>query len=265
MRCQIRKQLRESLFYAAFWVLFNVDGTAYAFGLYSPLVEEGEMGVETRYANVVAGEVGEKGSQVLAAALEWSFSDAWRTEFSAEYFKAKGMSSELDSYEIEFVRALSVQGGNHSVSTALVFGGAFPQDDMLANSAEIGLYLEKGFGAQPSNGDEEGAQYASALLLNLYLSHQYGNNAESGLEFEYAAQYKWKFSGVAFGLEMYGETGKVSDMPAFNKQEHYVGPVLFGDSKLGKDMGLAYEVGYLLGVTDMAADGIVKVNVGLEF
>jgi len=266
MNIELGRRLKQSYLYGAVAVVLVAwNGAAFAFSLFSPLVEEGEVSAEMRYANVVAGEDTEKGNQMFAAAVEWSFIDAWRAEFSAEYFKAKGLGTALEGYELEFVRALAVQGNDHAVSSAVVFGGAFPKEETLAKRAEVGVYLEKGFGNKASGEDQEDARYDSSLLLNLYLNRQYGNNAEAGLSFEYAAQYKWNVSDLAFGVEMYGEMGKLDSMPAFSEQEHYLGPVLYGELKMGKDMGLGYDIGYLVGATAAAADGVLKLNVEMAF
>jgi len=245
--------------------LMGFSGTAFAFSLFSPLVEKGEMGLEMRYANVVAGEEDEKGNQAVAAALEWSFSDSWRTEVTAEYFKPRNMDMELEGYEVELVHALTVQEKGKGLSSAVVVGGGFPKEDTLAKTLELGLYLQSGFGAKETEGDDDIEAYDSSLLLNLYFRSQYGDNAESGVAFEYAAQYKWNISVVALGVEMYGEMGKLSDMPGFNQQEHYIGPVVFGEVEIGKSSGLGYEFGYLLGATDASADGVLKLNVEVEF
>lgn len=244
--------------------LMSFSGAALSFSIYSPMVEKGELAAEMRYANVVAGEEEEKGAQALEAAVEWHFSESWRTEVTAAYFKPKNMDMELEGFEVELVRALTVQESGKGISSAVVFGGGFPKEDTEAKTLELGLYLQRDFGAKESaDGDDKA--YDSSLLINLYLVNQYGDNSESGVAFEYAAQYKWNISKVALGVEMYGEVGKLSDTPDFDEQEHYVGPVIFGEVGIGEDSGLGYEFGYLLGATEASADGVLKLNVEVEF
>lgn len=263
MRDKLAKRSMHFLLLTVLIWLVGFSNTALAFSLFSPTVEKGEAGVEMHYANVVAGEEQEKGNQSLEAALEWSFLDSWRTEVTAEYFKPKDMNMELQSLEVELVRALTVQENGKGISSAVVIGGGFPKENTLAKTLELGFYLQRGFGVKEADGDEPA--YDSCVLFNLYFRSQYGANAESGVEFEYAAQYKWNVSAVALGVEMYGEMGNLSDMPGFDQQEHYVGPVVFGEVGLGQGAGLGYEFGYLLGATKASADGVLKLNVAVDF
>ena len=120
---------------------------AETFSIFSPIVEKGEIGVELRYANVIQGEPAEEGSQGMALALEWGFSERWRVEIVTEYEAEKSMSAEHEAYEIEFVRNLSEQGKNgRTYNSAFVIGAGLASEATVPDTLEFGYYFGKGFG-----------------------------------------------------------------------------------------------------------------------
>lgn len=57
------------------------------------------------------------------------------------------------------------------------------------------------------------------------------------------------------GFELYDSFGRIGDEQGRNTQDHRLGPVFYG--KLGSK--LSYDAGYLVGLTDRAPDGTVKI------
>lgn len=235
-----------------------LSGSATAFSNFSPLVEEGEVGVELRYANVVAGEELEKGNQFIEVAVEWHFSEQWRLELTVDNEKLKGMELETEAVELEFIRNLTEQKGNDGFSSAVVVGYGLAQEETAADTVELGVYVMRGYGVAKGEGDDEEGAYESSILVNLMLERGVGSNAEGGTEFAYGAQYKQSMGEFEVGVEAFGE---VSD----DTKEHYMGPVLFGELELGEKSELGYQLGYMLGLSDDASDGVLKLNLGFEF
>lgn len=62
------------------------------------------------------------------------------------------------------------------------------------------------------------------------------------------------------GVEYHGGFGPVQDFAAFDEQSHLVGPVFYG--KVGS---FKYDVGYLVGISDGAPDGMLKWIIEYEF
>ncbi len=57
------------------------------------------------------------------------------------------------------------------------------------------------------------------------------------------------------GVEWQGDFNTFNDTGSFDDQEHYVGANLFGDLPIP---GFEYEVAYLFGVSDAAADHAIR-------
>lgn len=242
------------------------SGYAETFSVFSPKVEEGEVSMEFRYARVMEGEDDEVDGSAAAVALEWGFAEKWRLELVGEYEHEKDESWEFEGVELELVRNLTEQGEDGAnISSALVVALTRPRESDAPDVIEYGFYLEKGFGESES-GESEDARYATNVLANLKFSNQFGDNAETGVEFEYGLQVKWALGEeFAAGIEMFGELGKLTDAESFNDQEHLAGPVLFGELELGEGTEIGYEIGYLFGLSDAAADGVAKINLEVEF
>ncbi|MDH5326972.1 MAG: hypothetical protein OEZ68_14475 [Gammaproteobacteria bacterium] len=240
-------------------VLGMASTACFGFSVFSPMIEEGETGVELRYARVMAGEALEKGSQNLEAALEWHFSENWRMEFTLENEQPKGMSMETEMVELEFIRGLTEQEGSEGFSSAVVLGYGLAQEDLAADTVSLGMYLMRGYGVA-GNGqekEENESSYASSVLVNAVYERQVGSNSTGETEFSYGIQYKHALDGFSAGLELFGEMNDVA-------KEHYAGPVLFGELPLG-EAGVAYQLGYMVGLSEAAVDGVLKLNLGMEF
>lgn len=63
------------------------------------------------------------------------------------------------------------------------------------------------------------------------------------------------------GFELYDSFGKMGDEQGFDAQDHRVGPVFYG--KVGKN--LSYDAGYLIGLSEAAPDGTLKVILKYKF
>lgn len=246
-------------------IVFASVTNAQAGGLsvFSPLVEEGEIGIELRYVDVIKAEPAEEGASSMALAVEWGINDKWRLEFVTEYETPAAGSTEHEAYEIEFVRNLTEQGEDGvNYSSAVVFAVGIASEETAADAIELGYYFEKGLGEKEGKG--EGASYPSSFTLNIKLEDQQGSNAESGIEVGYGMQFKTELSGeMQIGVEMFGEISE--EASSFNNQEHLIGPVLFGEIELGEESELGYQIGYLFGLSDAAADGVLKLNLAYEF
>lgn len=98
--------------------------------------------------------------------------------------------------------------------------------------------------------------------LNLGVEREIGDNAGSGVGGDVRASGRYTVAdGYKLGIDYLGDTGTLHTMPAFDKQDHRVGPVLLAD--LGHGLGL--ETGYFAGVTDGAPDHSFKLIIDYGF
>lgn len=92
-------------------------------------------------------------------------------------------------------------------------------------------------------------------VANITLDRQLGDEAENDVNggISWSSRYKWT---PAFepGIEIFSNFGSLSDGSDFDDQDHGIGPVVYG--KLTDQ--IKYEVGYIAGISDNAADGRAK-------
>ncbi len=92
-------------------------------------------------------------------------------------------------------------------------------------------------------------------VANIILDRETGNDAQNDVNggLSWSSRYKWT---PAFepGIEIYSNFGSLSDSSDFDDQDHGIGPVVYG--KLTDQ--IKYEVGYIAGISDNAADGRAK-------
>ena len=104
------------------------------------------------------------------------------------------------------------------------------------------------------------------LTANLIFSRDIGDNTEESVGFEYGvrANYPWSRE-LQFGIEAYGEPGRLSGFTPLSDQEHLLGPVLAGKLNIGDIPGtFVYNIGYLFGLTTASPAGMAKWQIEFE-
>lgn len=139
--------------------------------------------------------------------------------------------------------------------------------------ADVGLYLEY----RKSHLADEPDEFESKLLLekdagplvltaNLIFNREIGTDAGKGVGFEYAvrANYPWR-RGIQFGVEAYGEPGRLTGFEPVAAQSHIIGPVISGQFNIGQLPGIfGYNIGYLFGLTPGSPNGTAKWELEYE-
>lgn len=104
------------------------------------------------------------------------------------------------------------------------------------------------------------------LTANLIFNREIGNGAGKGVGFEYAARanYPWR-RDIQFGVEAYGEPGRLTGFEPVSAQPHILGPVISGQFNIGRLPGVfGYNIGYLFGLTPGSANGTAKWELEYE-
>lgn len=102
------------------------------------------------------------------------------------------------------------------------------------------------------------------LVANLGLEHELGENTESGLGGDLRGSARlWLLDNghLAPAIDYLGKTGPIKDLDGFDRQDHRVGPALYGDF----DNNIAFDAGLLFGVSDNAPNQTLKLNVRYSF
>jgi len=224
------------------------------FKVYAPYVEYGELEIEYRPSVTVDGDPAKDNEQKHLLGVGYGFTEWWFSEFYAEWEREAGPGEEtaFEAFEWENLFQLTNPGENWA-DFGLLVEYERTDDNKAPDKIELALLFAKELG-------QFNATY------NLVFEKEVGGGAGNDVELAQAFQLKYRLD-KAFepGIEVYSEFGALGDMPDFDDQEHYVGPIVTGVVPLGESgLKLKYNAGYLFGVTDEAADGVVKAIVELE-
>lgn len=213
--------------------------------IYSPVVEEGVLELETRLHRSVDSAADKNNAQTHIFELGYGVTSWWHTALVGVLDKQPQGSLSYNATGWENIFQLTQQGEYW---------------------LDAGLYLEyaRGWRGQPDEFETkillEKAVQPLVLTANLIFNKQAGQNADKGIGFEYGVRAKWPWTrGLQFGVEAFGESGRIGDFAAVSQQHHAVGPVLLGRFNVPHIPGVfGYQVGYLFGVTSASAKGEMK-------
>ena len=183
--------------------------------------------------------------------------------------------------EIEFGFERAPGDNQPTLLTALVWENMMQITEPGEAFADFGFYWEyaqsmtRGRYAAPNEltfGPVIGKEIGRTVTtINLFFTRQLGpDQTTQGLEFSYALQTKLNvWQALSPAIEIYGDTGVLGSVPAFNKQEFLMGPVAVGsvnlnDLHLGHAGKLKYELGWLFGETSTSARGALRWRLEVE-
>ncbi len=99
------------------------------------------------------------------------------------------------------------------------------------------------------------------VKLNQIVQHEVGEDAEQDAIFQSRAQATYKLCDkLRLGVESFNVIGDLSDTPAYEDQDHTIGPVL-----IGKTDFVNYEVGYRTGISEGAPNHSIKLFLSKSF
>ena len=103
-----------------------------------------------------------------------------------------------------------------------------------------------------------------SMTANPFFERTFGRNHIEGTALVYGWQAKYDIrQGFAVGIEGFGVVENLGNSPAWEDQEHRIGPVLYTELELAKGVTIAPDVGVLFGLTRATPDVAVKFNVGI--
>ena len=214
--------------------------------VYSPIVEEGVLEFEARGHRTGDSRRDQNDQQTHIYELAYGVNSWWYTSVFGVLTKEPGENFRYGATAWENIFQLTPQGKYW---------------------ADVGLYLEY----RKSHLSGEPSEVETKLLLekdvdplvltaNLIFNREIGRNSGKGIGFEYAvrAKYPWKRE-IQFGIEAFGEPGRLTGFEPISAQQHVVGPVMLGKFSFDGVPGVFnYNIGYLFGVTPGSAKGTVK-------
>ncbi len=207
--------------------------------IYSPYVEQGEFELEQR------GHVTNKRKQKHKLEIGYGITSRWYSGIYGEWEKNPGGKLEYEATSWENIFQLTEQG-KYWWDVGLYLEYEHAKAPSAANKIETKLLLE-----------HPGAKFTHTA--NIILEREVGRNASNDTEFAFywRTKYRWKKT-LEPAIELYSKFGELGNTGNFDSQKHLLGPVLAGSVQIGDKSKIKYEFGYLVGLSDAAADSTWK-------
>lgn len=224
------------------------------FKVYAPYVEYRELELEYRPSRTVDDDDDKEDEQKHLLGIGYGVTPWWFTEVYSEWAREAGSNQDTKFEAVEWENRFQITN---------------PGEYWL----DFGLQLEYEHTDSGDSPDEIALSLLFAKELgkfeatyNLIFAHEIGDDASSDVELADSFQLKYRLNRLFEpAIEIFGEFGSLEDTPSFDEQEHYVGPVTTGVLPLGVfGLKFKYNVGYLFGVSDTAADGVIKAILEFE-
>jgi len=216
--------------------------------LYSPNVVYRELALEYNGSRTFDTSSDKDNAQEHELALEAGITPRWMVETSAGFTKDPDAESKLSDIEVESLFQL-LETGEHWLDAGILVAYAFSKQSQEPDSSEVKLLLQKDIGR-------------ITTLANIGFSVDVGHHSESG-DPDYVVLWNTRYRYSEYfqpGIEIQSDLGQEHAVSNFNEQEHYVGPAVYG-RLFGH---LKYQAGYLIGVSDSAAQGAARLLVEYE-
>ncbi len=214
--------------------------------VYMPEIEPGEAELDLKLGTA------DTDPRVSVATLGWGYGvTAWW--FTEAY--AKGADAG-DGFEYE----------------AIEWENRFRLNSESANAWDLGLVLEIEFPRDSDEGIEiKGGpllQWESApwqLNANLLFEKVVDTPQSNPTLMLYQLQARRHTArSVDLGVQVFGEWGEWNRWASGSEQFHNAGPALFGEVRLGSELKCAYNLGWLIGLTDGTPDSTLRAQIELE-
>jgi hypothetical protein len=218
--------------------------------VHTPAVEYGEREIEFRM-----GSERDRGKEVATAGVfgvGMGVTQWWFTELAVEYERERGESFRYEAIEWENKFQLT-EPGQFPVDLGLLVEIERPRDHAEGWELKLGLLTQKDFGKVQVNFN---------LLAERHFDAEEKSVTELG--YQWQAKYRW-MPAFEFGLQGFGEVGKWNDWESSDKQEHKLGPAVFGKLPTGNRQAIKYNAAYLVGLTRATPDHTLRLAVEYEF
>jgi len=233
-------------------VVFGISRIAEAadYQVYSPNVVKGEKELELRGFNSWGTHAGSGTKEAVRFAAGFAPTDFWATELYVNYEKKPGESLKVEEYEWENRFQLTPQG-KYWVDVGLLTELEVPSGSRDPYEFKIGPIFAKDFGPLTAQ-------------INLLAAHQYGTNAQSGIELSYRSRLLFRYHRLFSPLlEAYGQpVGKIG---SWGVPKHQVGGGFTGKVSIGSGENIRYSSVLLWGVSRNTAEVTGVVRLEYEF
>lgn len=228
----------------------SLSARAGDYQVYSPNVVKGEKEIELRGFNSWGASERSGAGKAVRFAVGYSPTDFWATELYANSEQEPGESLKLEEYEWENRFQLTPQG-KYWADLGILSEIEIPRFSHDPYEVKVGPVIEKDFGRLTTQ-------------VNLLAAHQYGKNAESGVELSYRVRLLYRADRLLSPVvEAYGQpVGKIGD---WGHPRNQIGGGISGKAVLGGGSNLIYSAVVLFGASRSAADTTGVARLEYEF
>lgn len=214
------------------WAIDKVD---------SPDVDKGELDFEYSGFRTFDTAPEKNNLQDTEALIAYAPTDHWEVDVGGYFSKEADQSFQADGLLLENFFQFSEKGSQWVDSGVMIALNGSTHAD-LPSAIEAKLLLEKDVGKFTN-------------IANLGIEQEVGNHASGGPDraFQWSTQYNIS-DNFAPGFEIQSDFGKTNDGLSFSREQHYIGPALYGNIL----DHFHYEVVYLTGVSSAASDSAVR-------
>ena len=216
-----------------------------------PTVEEGEKEIDFKWG-IERLRHGQGSGTATSIGLGWGATSWWFTELYAKYKREPGSSSGFDAWEWEN-RFQLTETGRFPIDIGFLFEIERPEDRSEGYELTYGPLLQSEWGKLQGN-------------LNLLIQRHIDVSQHFDTELHYQAQVKYRESErFEWGAQAFGSFGQWDDWARSSKQEHKLGPAIFGKFRTGAKQAIKYNAALLFGATDATARTTFRIQTEYEF
>jgi FTR1 family protein len=218
--------------------------------VYSPHVEKGELEIEARGCLAQGNRPEGDSAQTDKYEVGYGFTDWWSSMAVLEYERAAREGYHPSAKAWENIFQLT-EPGRYWLDAGVYLEYAWADAHSDSDEIEAKALLEKSIGRWTNT-------------ANLIFNRTVGAGSDDGVNVGYAWRtgYRW-MPEIEPGIEVYGGMGQTGSL-GLNDQSQSLGPEVLGRIRLSPGVALAYQVGYLFGLTSETPDGTFRWSLELE-
>lgn len=238
--------MRRLRFAAGMWAALVTPAIAY--DITDPEVEKGQQKLEAIHVGAAGFPAGSSGNTRNLQALGYSYglTDYWQLKGGVAGDRLDDRGWEVTAVFAESVfEIVDVKKTGFGLGWFTAVAGAVNDD--ATNAVTFGPIVKL-------------ARAGLSLTLNPFLDKTFGQNHDQGIAFAYGWQANMEIrKGVVVSLAGFGRIDDIGGhAPAFEAQEHKIGPLIGFETEVAENRTLGLELGVFFGLTEATADTAVK-------